>query len=53
MDVVLVILDPGLNGKASFPNVDLTAFTGHAVYIRNLEPEVLFQRPNEAVDLRG
>jgi hypothetical protein len=33
MDVVLVLLDPGLQGVANLANVDLTTLAGHAVDI--------------------
>jgi hypothetical protein len=35
-DVVLVLLDPVLDGMTGLPNVDLTSLAGHAVYIRSL-----------------
>jgi hypothetical protein len=51
MGVVLVFLDPGLAGMAGLPNVDLTAFTGHAAHTRSLDFQVIFHRLKEAGDL--
>jgi hypothetical protein len=48
MDVALVLLDPGLDGTAGLPNVDLTVLTGHAVHTRS---DVILYGPNEAGDL--
>jgi hypothetical protein len=53
MDVALVLLDPGLDGMASLPDVDLTTLTGHAVYTRSLELQVILHRPKETGDLLG
>jgi hypothetical protein len=51
MDVALVPLDPGLDGTAGLPDVDLTAPSGRAVHTRSVESNVVVHRPKEAVDL--
>jgi hypothetical protein len=50
MDVALV-LDPGLDGTADLPDVDLTTFAGHAVYTRSFESQVILHRPKETGEL--
>jgi hypothetical protein len=49
--VTFVFLDPGLDGTAGLPDVDLTAPSGHAVHTRSLEFQVILHRPKEAGDL--
>jgi hypothetical protein len=51
MDVALVLLDPGLDGTASLPNLDFTTLTGHALQARSLESQVILHRPKETGDL--
>jgi hypothetical protein len=36
----LVLLDPGLDGTAGMPNVDLTTLAGHTVHTRSLQSQV-------------
>jgi hypothetical protein len=43
--VALVLLDPGLDGTAGLPDVDLSALAGHAVYNRSLEFQVVLYGP--------
>jgi hypothetical protein len=50
-DVVLVLLDLGLNGMASLSTGDLTTLTGHAVHARSLESQVVLHRLKETGDL--
>jgi hypothetical protein len=51
MDVALVLLDPGLDGTAGLPDVDLTTLAGHAVHTRSLESQVILHRSKETGDL--
>jgi hypothetical protein len=54
MDVALLFLDPGFDRMASLLDLDLTAFSGHAVHTRCLESQVFLHRLKEAGDpLRG
>jgi hypothetical protein len=46
-----VPLDPGLDGTASLPEVELTVPSGRAVHTRGLESNVVVHRPKEAVHL--
>jgi hypothetical protein len=47
-NVPVVLLDPGLNGTASLPNVDLTTFAGYAVHTWSPESQVIHHRLKEA-----
>jgi hypothetical protein len=46
-----VLLDPGLDGTAGLPDVDLIALAGHAVYTKSLEYQVVLYGLKEAGDL--
>jgi hypothetical protein len=50
-DVVLVLLDPGLDETSGLPDVDLTSLVGHSVRTRSLEFQVNLHTPKEAGDL--
>jgi hypothetical protein len=52
-DVPLMLLDPGLDGMAGLPNVDLTTLTGHTVHARRLESQVTLHRLQEVGDIQG
>jgi hypothetical protein len=41
MDVVLVLLDPGLDGIAGLPSINLTALARHTLHTRIFESQVL------------
>jgi hypothetical protein len=45
MNVPVELLDPGFNGTASLPSVDLTTFTGYAVNVWSLESQVALHVP--------
>jgi hypothetical protein len=42
MNVSVVLLDPGVNGTASLPNVILTTFAEYAVHARSFQSQVSF-----------
>jgi hypothetical protein len=44
---VPVVLDPGINGTASLPNVNLTTFAGYAVHAWSFQSQVIFHGPKE------
>jgi hypothetical protein len=46
-DVALVCLDPGLEGTAGLPDVDLPTLTGYTVHTRSLESQVILHRLKE------
>jgi hypothetical protein len=46
-----VLLDPGADGTAGLPDVDMTALAERAVNTRSLESHVVLLRPKEAGDL--
>jgi hypothetical protein len=50
-DVALVLLNPGLNGTAGLPDLNLTTLAGHAVHSRSPEYQVILHRPKETGDL--
>jgi hypothetical protein len=43
----MVLLDPGINGTASMPNVNLSTFAGFAVLAWSLQSQVILHRPKE------
>jgi hypothetical protein len=45
--VPVVLLDPGINGTASLPNVNLTTFAGYAVHAWSFQSQVIFHGPKE------
>jgi hypothetical protein len=47
-DVPVVLLDPGFNGTADLPNVDLTTFAGYAVHAWSLESQVILHSLKES-----
>jgi hypothetical protein len=51
--VLVVLLDPVLNGMHGFSNVDLTIFTGDAVNTRCFKAEVILVRPKGTGSLSG
>jgi hypothetical protein len=46
-NVPVVLLDSGINGTASLPNVNLTTFAGYAVHAWNFQSQVILHRPKE------
>jgi hypothetical protein len=46
-NVSVVLLDPGINGTASLPNVNLTTFAGYAVHARSFQSQVIFHGPKK------
>jgi hypothetical protein len=46
-NVSVVLLDPGINGTASLPNVNLTTFAGYAVHAWSFQSQVIFHGPKE------
>jgi hypothetical protein len=46
-NVPVVFLDPGMNGTASVPNVNLNTFAGYAVHAWSLQSHVIFHGPKE------
>jgi hypothetical protein len=46
-NVSVVLLDPGINGTASLPNVNLTTFAGYAVHAWSFQSQVIFHGPQE------
>jgi hypothetical protein len=48
MDVALVLLDPGLDGTACLPSVDLTAHKGMLYSPGVFESQVILHMPKEA-----
>jgi hypothetical protein len=51
MNVPVVLLDPGFNGMASMPNVNLTTLAGYAVQAWRLTAQVILHGPKEAGNL--
>jgi hypothetical protein len=43
----VVLLDPGINGTACLPNVNLITFTGYAVHAWSFQSQVIFRRPKK------
>jgi hypothetical protein len=46
-NVPVVLLDPGINGTASLPNVNLATFTGYAVHPFSFQSQIIFHGPKE------
>jgi hypothetical protein len=46
-NVSVVLLDPGINGTASLPNVNLTTLAGYAVHAWSFQSQVIFHGPKE------
>jgi hypothetical protein len=46
-NVPVVLLDPGINGTASLPNVNLTTFTWYAVHTWSFQSQVIFHGPKK------
>jgi hypothetical protein len=49
--LLVVLLDPGLNGMPNLSNVDLTTFAADSVNARCFEIEIIFDRQKETVAL--
>jgi hypothetical protein len=47
MDVALVLRDPGIDGTAGLPSVDLITLAGYAVHAWSRESQVVFHRPRK------
>jgi hypothetical protein len=47
-NVSVVLLDPGINGTASLPNVNLTTSAAYAVDTRSFQSQVIFHGPKES-----
>jgi hypothetical protein len=47
MDMLLVLLQPGVNRMAHLPNVDLTALTADTVYSCCLQSQVILDQLKE------
>jgi hypothetical protein len=47
MNVPVVFLDPGINGMASLPNVNLTTFAWYAVHTRSFQSQVILHWPKK------
>jgi hypothetical protein len=43
----VVLLDPGINGTASLPNVNLTTFARYAVHAWSFQSQVIFHGPKK------
>jgi hypothetical protein len=43
----MVLLDPGINGTASMPNVNLTTFAGFSVHTWSFQSQVVLHRLKE------
>jgi hypothetical protein len=43
----VVLLDPGINGTACLPNVNLTTFAGYAVHAWSFQSQVIFHTPKK------
>jgi hypothetical protein len=48
MNFPVVLLDPGINGTASLPNVNLTIFAGYGVHAWSFHSKVVFHGLKEA-----
>jgi hypothetical protein len=46
-NVPVVLLDPGINGTASLPNVILTTFARYAVHAWSFQSQVVFNWPKK------
>jgi hypothetical protein len=46
-NVSVVLLDPGINGTASLPNVNLTTFARYAVHAWSFQSQVIFHGPKK------
>jgi hypothetical protein len=46
-NVSVVLLDPGINGMVSLPNVNLTTFAGYVVHAWSFQFQVIFHGPKE------
>jgi hypothetical protein len=46
-NVSVVLLDPGINGTASLPDVNLTTFTQYAVHAWSFQSQVIFHGPKK------
>jgi hypothetical protein len=51
MNVPVVLLDLGINGTASLPNVNLTTFAGYAVHTWSFQSQVVLHGSKEAGNL--
>jgi hypothetical protein len=50
-NVPVMLLDPGINGTASLPNVNLTTFTGYAVHAWSFQYQVVFHGQKETSNI--
>jgi hypothetical protein len=46
-NVLVVLLDPGINGTASLPDVNLTTFARYAVHTRSFQSQVILHGPKK------
>jgi hypothetical protein len=46
-NVPVVLLDPGINGTASLPNVNLTTFARYAVHTWSFQSQVILHGPKK------
>jgi hypothetical protein len=52
-NVPVVLLDPGINGIAILPNVNLTTFAGYAVHAWSFQSQVILHWPKETSNFPG